>query len=276
MFSISRISIQLPQNESRGNQSSKDLWGNLLRVRNQTQVEQENWSHATYAIGGLDIRLSTTLYFSPNEKAKENNTSHYQTSGREIFIFTSTANSWWASEPCVSRLTRIILTDSMVRKSYRPRYAKWLIRFIWIWQKPTILVDHYSKRHSVHDEDFEPLYSTCRQRLVKQYRKTLCSIALCWDASDFWGGSLTSTGSWTSYTFPPKWCRCNIFTKELIAFITAVVTAKCPRGSLVRGFVDNSNCWSCLALQKSNKQRLIQLFIKRCTEYILQRVNESF
>ena len=44
--------------------------------------------------------------------------------------------------------------------------------------------------------------------------------------------------------------------KELVAMCVGIVNAECQKGSLIRGFIDNSVAWSCLAVHKSNRHRL--------------------
>jgi hypothetical protein len=96
-------------------------------------------------------------------------------------------------------------------------------------------------------------------RITPASLRPVCNIYS--DSSDFYGGSLCSNGSWTSYMWSSFWLPMNIFTKELVAFITAVVSADCPQGSLIRGFIDNSNAWSCLALHRSSNHHLKTLVL---------------
>ena len=78
----------------------------------------------------------------------------------------------------------------------------------------------------------------CMVRISDPMFRTVLNI---WtDASDYYGGSLVSNGIWSSYVWSPRWARCSIFLKELVAFTVAVVTGDCPQGSLIRGFIDNS------------------------------------
>ena len=104
---------------------------------------------------------------------------------------------------------------------------------------------------------------------------TMRPVTNVWtDSSDYFAGSIASNGTWSSYLWPSAWMPTAIFIKELAAFICGVISSNCPQGSLVRGFIDNSVAWSCLALHKSNNHSL--KFFNLCLQHRRQRINESF
>lgn len=79
------------------------------------------------------------------------------------------------------------------------------------------------------------------------------------DASDYFGGALSSDGFWLCFPWSPDWLCSTIATKELATFIVAVMQMKIPRGRLVRGFIDNSTAWWALVLHKSHNIALNEL-----------------